>query len=322
MKKPSCLSVIILLLTFIVVFSCTKLFTHSSDDSLTKDSKLIQELKEYNKKYQAEHPKTKSLSWQRVTKIALDDIGGAYVGGKAGAKIGGYVGSYFGLPIYGAATGAAVGALAWGGFLSYIAYSTMIVNQPPASFDDLFNNVQVLAFRMMHEIEYSTTALPVQDSIYMGVLPDNDLVLPDDLEAPEYVGSSHNLFLDLSMAETTLPISDSSYFVVSDISRDIIQSDSLRIALQNYYEARMYGALFEEDNYPGSSVDDIVELFLQPYQMNVNSPAEVVSLANDYIAIIAASNELDEVQQTQVYSTLAVAVYTSYYWSDYYLIAE
>lgn len=205
MKKPSCLSVIFLLLTFIVLFSCTKLFTHSSDDSLTKDSKLIQELKEYNKKYQAEHPKTKSLSWQRVTKIALDDIGGAYVGGKAGAKIGGYVGSYF---------------------------------------------------------------------------------------------------------------------VVSEISRDIIQSDSLRIALQNYYEARMYGALFEEDNYPGSSVDDIVELFLQPYQMNVNSPAEVVSLANDYIAIIAASNELDEVQQTQVYSTLAVAVYTSYYWSDYYLIAE
>lgn len=324
MKKTNRLYACLCLLLFFALNSCSDIFTKNTKQPLadTEDSPLIQKLKNYNQQFQANHPNTKSLSWQRVTTIAMEDIGGAYVGGKTGGKIGGRIGSFFGQPIYGAAAGAAIGALAWGGFLSYLAYSTMIINQPPASFNDLYNNAQLLAFRMIHEVECPTPVLPSEDSVYTGHLLDEEIVLSDELEIPELVGASHNLLLDIALDDSNYQISDSSIFVVSDLARSIIQSDSLRIALQDYYEARMYGALFEEDIYPGSITDDIVEMFLQPYQTSVNNPSEVVSLANDYIAIIAASNELNDVEQTQVYSTLAVAVYTSYYWSDYYMIAE
>lgn len=324
--KKAIKTTVIALAGLLTVCACNERSSLPSNTESAKDQ-LISRLEKYNANLvQQNSPQTKSPNWRNLTVVAIADIKGALDGGKVGGKIGAKVGSFFGVPHYGALTGAFVGGIGWGAFMSYLVYD----DSPGTSYAD-FNTLyeqtmlaaaQAVLAREQLEVE------PLSDTLYCSfnnniadyTTCEEEFTLPEESEYCELVGMAHNEALEYAMAEEEFveeefvetPVITSVYDSLSPIASALLSCQEMKDSLWVLYQNHLQQSQIQTIS------DTIVDLFIEPYATATTNIDDVVALANDYVDMISESDALTEEEKSEVYSAISVAVYSTCFWSNYF----
>lgn len=296
---------LVALLLIIIPFSCSK--SMKQENGAGKQAELLSQLSSYNENFFAKHVATKG---KNVVVVALADARGAWSGGKAGFKIGGRIGSFLGSPHYGAATGALAGGLLWGAFQSYLAYEPE-GNQ--MSFEEFYRNtLPIAAVSLIERNDYSTEEYVAElDTITYNVggylVPSEQIELVGEFRENEIVGIGHNYALDVAIEKKhcAFEINSELRDKLSDIDKDILLS-------QEFFNA-FYEELTNSREHEANTSDAVFDSFMAIY--SVCGEEDVLTIANDYVEMISASQALSKDEESNIYSALSVAVNTAHYWS-------
>ena len=304
-------------LLFYLVFACTALFGLSScssqqeNDPISSESALLTELSRFNQSLLKSIPETR-LSKREFLEIATADVTGAFTGGEAGSSVGRKIGFFLGNPITGSVFGAAVGALAFGTYSSWLA-------SPDEPNDDSQYEAEDVDFETIINIydEYvglaETNEIAFEsEEVEEAVMLDEDLEEAVELEEEEMeVGMMHNILLaglegDLVEVETSF-ITRSSLDNDQQLEYNILHSSEM----ENVFNELCQNQAHFDNSLPSS----VMNLFSSIFQVFPENGNDVVYLINTYHRMVEQSNELSQDEKQWIYMGLAVSLYSFNYWN-------
>jgi len=313
----------------VFVVSCNKEEKQNERDYSQSD--LVLQLKGVNAELLSTRPQTK-ITGRQALNVALNDVGGAWVGGKVGLKIGAKIGTMLGSPIQGGSVGAFVGGVGYAAVKSWLAWPESEVTENP-SYDDMVHFEEAV----MRDYDAGSSLTDLFEDIDVisgedeGYIKGRIFVGMNTLEnvalstAELMVGEKHNLMLAYMQgkiapqAPTTYTRAPKREFP-GDVDpgmsaakrrllvKRIFQSDTMR---QEYDRMLSTESLGEDGTLPTL----VTSLFSDVFKEYPDSVEDVVYLINQYISIIDASDELTDDEKTWIKHGLSVSLYSYNYWS-------
>ena len=300
-------------MAFAVIFtSCTseenQSFEQQSATTLFTDSKLLQDLTNFNDSLLATSPNTR-LSLPRWARIAWADIKGAVAGGKGGAYIGGKIGLFLGSPHTGAVFGAAVGAIAVGGGSSLAkSRATRAVSNYDLTYKQA---VQICCHTLNEDLSINTNKITMSP-VASRKIDINDNIISNISLTPEQlnIGRMHNVIL--SVADGSATIDESNTTLYSDtLYTAIINSDEMN----ELYDETIVDAINEEQPPIDTKADYALKLFEEVFMQYAKDTTDAAYIINEYSKVINASDELSDEEKSWIMGGLSTALYSCNYWT-------
>lgn len=263
--------------------------------------------------------------WRKIKNLVQSDIAGAVEGASDGGKIGQEVGIECGKPERGETIGKIVGAII-GGFEASFGSKKKndgcgIVVVP--HFDETKTEYCKLRSEMSDEA--------VDDGGDCDVAKLDYLDLPIGAKSFEDVGRMHNKLLNKFLSRRSNKIAPNGLIVdtpvvddawsISPIEMSILDSEELEQSYNN-----LINDIFADNFHLGSGnycvgemVEDVIRLYYDildqiPDDGGLN---DVINITNQYIAVVAESDEISDEEKEVLYCAFAVGVYSYEYWSNY-----
>ena len=290
--------------------SCSNNAEYGSLESANKEavvtnSDLIKQLMSYNDSILNTRPKTRGA--KTFATVALNDVVGAYVGGKVGANIGSKVGTILGSPVQGCVFGAAVGAIGWGAWKSYRAYRrshtcsySIIVDNTFACVDKKFdaNSVRTLS----DTLTYEGVSLTKEE---------------------KNIGQAHNAVLDLALKNRKLGFTRAQQEELTNRTEEKEENSSMSVKMHNMCMSDEFIQSCTELNdsiingkfSPNDKANLIVKLFNNAFETSTDND-DVNKHVTKYKTLITSSTELSDDEKGWICKALATAVYSYNYWKE------
>lgn len=297
------------------VFDVTNDELETTKDKVIPLSVTIQKIDDINANLPEPTTDVNSRGILRDAYIVYNDVKYARKGARVGCRVGGFIGSLFG------GTGAAPGAIAGGivgGLIggiggSYVAYK---------------DSEDWEEFILPPEYVMDECASLEEDP--EACVAFDEIEVPDSIERIGYI---HNLALDaLINGESDFAfLSEEPPFLDKDdpgevdyhrvitftqFDKDVIASDDYRAF---YNQITQPGESSEEDITQITISDQVIDYYLDALA-KYTSPLDyktVVSITNQYIAVVNDSTELTDEDKNSLYIAFSVGVYSYKYWSNF-----
>lgn len=290
----------------------------SSTNFQSENSALVEALTAFNKKTLAETTTTRVSG--HTLDVIVEDIYGAYKGGKKGYQFGK---NFLDKRVTIACT-LLCGAI-YGGYRSYKAAPTYgdgknkfitvgedgFIDRKPIPFDSLKLTIYASAPNDVCKLNRNSVIL--KDSLaWQEVELDSKLLSSVNLTKEQLnIGQLHNIVL--ASMDGTLKVKNSYKSVESNdtIIKSVINSPEIE-KLYNVMGTEQESEYFNDsDPLP----DVIMKLFNEVFQGAANDYATVVRLINEYSEKIDKTDELSESQKASIKNGLATALYSFNYWN-------
>lgn len=287
-------------------------------------SKIIGEIQDVNNSFTASQGNIRSRGFLRGLAIVSADVIGAYEGSKVGGAIGAVVGSAFAGA--GAAPGAGVGALIGGAVGGIGSSYGMWCTTKGCGGIEAPSIPEVTSAYCSIKGDIESGRASEEGTAYVGCLN-----LPYYAVSIEELGVIHNGALDILRnqggdvimpfgLELDTPVAPAEEaYQLSALEMAVLDSDEF----VNYYNESA-ASIYEGDyNFVITSdstvADQIMKLYLEGMESIGDSGFQsVVDFTNEYIAIVANSSELLDIEKENLYAAFSVAVYSYLYWSENY----
>lgn len=311
-----------LILALAVFLSLAGVLTSCSNDETpvantnaveVKKSEILQQLQTINDSLNQNVEIPKSRGFWSGLYIVLRDAMGAHDGGKIGALTGAVIGSA--VEGVGAIPGAAIGRDV-GAVIGAIAYSHQAYKETCKGLELPITDLPYI----MGGYQEACTVTSDSDEV-----SDNILVLDDNFEN---IGRLHNKTLNylLDNVNKLMPLGDDWEIpegpeiledpVFSAFELAVLESDEYVSAFNHGVASITGDDIITSD---GTLPNDILVLYfdaINNFDLN-GYHTEIVNVTNQYLEIISSNNELTEDEKNQLYITLAVAVYSYDFWSNF-----
>ncbi len=245
-----------------------------------------------------------SSSVSRFLSIAIADAVGAYRYAKYGARIGALLGPK------GATAGAIIGGVAGGAGYSYVEYNKRKSTRVTV------DSVNMLSFRDFGTagiLGNHSTDNPFNDP-YSQFLNRNRLKFPPRFRNCERVGWEHNYVLN-AYSEEGVRLNCIPMDSLSEEEQLVMQSDELNQCFMSDVEKIANGEM-DFLHMGDEKSDRVMSLFLELYNSYPENEADIVTIINDYAAMIADSDEITDEEKEQILGGLSVALYSYQYWIE------
>lgn len=287
-------------------------------------SKIIGEIQDVNNSFTASQGNIRSRGSRGGASITSADIKGAYRGYKIGAKIGSFIGSFFG-------GGGASAGKGIGGFIGGAAGGIS------SSYNEWKRLTGCGGIEAPSIPEVTSAYCSIKGDIESGRASEEGTAYVGCLNLPYYavsieeLGVIHNGALDILRnqggdvimpfgIELDTPVAPAEEaYQLSALEMAVLDSDEF----VNYYNESA-ASIYEDDyNFVITSdstvADQIMKLYLDGMESIGDSGFQsVVDFTNEYIAIVANSGELLDIEKENLYAAFSVAVYSYLYWSENY----
>lgn len=263
--------------------------------------------------------------WRKIINFVQSDIEGAVVGAIEGGQVGLAVGAFVGTPEIGGIAGVILGGTINGFISSYSASKRHdgcgIVVVPPI--DETKMEYCKLRSEMSDEA--------VDDGGDCDVAKLDYLDLPIGAKSIEDVGRIHNKLLNKFLSRRSNKIAPNGLIVetpvvddawsISPIEMSILDSEELE---QSYND--LVNDIFADNFHLGSGnycvgemVEDVIRLYYDILDQipDYGGLNDVINITNQYIAVVAESDEISDEEKEVLYCAFAVGVYSYEYWSNY-----
>lgn len=302
--------------------SCRKEKQSTNQNSFS-DSSMLSELKTLNDSIFMNHVQTKSArSWF----VASMDVVGIFNGSSDGGNIGFWAGLALGNPAAGKVIGSMVGGLLYGAAYSYIAYAgTSSCN---GNAEDLYNLTvnTLIASQQLDRIfieNSETVDSNEQYATYCEAEFDNSLAIdvPTEFSNAEFVANGHNIAL-ASMLQNDYVISsmESSNEDVS-LALNILLSEELKNKFQEDF-TKLFSNGISYETLRDTKASETIDLYLQVFELTADDVDSTVDISNKYIDVIDKADELTIDEKMCVFSSLAVAAYSTDFWIAHFQTVE
>ena len=275
----------------------------------------IDRLKSFNDSIVSTRPTTRGWSKKQWVNVVIADVSGAWAGGKAGAWIGGKVGTFMGNPATGTVFGAALGAIAVGGFNSWRSSPNYVVSSSEDSFDKILENTDII-FHDNNNINLDNVVCLSENA--KGKIDLNPQVLSKVTLSPEQlnIGKAHNILL--SSLDGSVEIKNND--VISKKYRKAIgDRDSICELKKSILESEDFKALGNlkiSKNSADSKLEHALLLFEEVFDEYVSDNTDMVYIINKYKSVLSSAEELNEEEKNLIFGALATALYSFNYWNS------
>lgn len=263
--------------------------------------------------------------WKKIKNIVQSDIEGAVFGAIEGGQVGLAVGAFVGAPEVGGIAGVILGGTINGFISSYSASKRNdgcgIVVVP--HIDETKMEYCKLRSEMSDEA--------VDDGGDCDVAKLDYLDLPIGAKSFEDVGRMHNKLLNKFLSRRSNKIAPNGLIVdtpvvddawsISPIEMSILDSEELEQSYNN-----LINDIFADNFHLGSGnycvgemVEDVIRLYYDILDQIPDDGGlyDVINITNQYIAVVAESDEISDEEKEVLYCAFAVGVYSYEYWSNY-----
>lgn len=319
------------ILAGIVLISCSQNddYTPNNESSpLEKESEILQQLTLLNDSVRLSFGIASNESKSRGIKdniVSQSDVRGSYYGSKFGGTIGRAIGTLFGSASKGEEKGAKIGGDLIGAAASLVA--ALIIDDGCLVHAPDINIMKIAYCQVENDIYRDNESGGETDVAYVDILD-----LPDGLGSIENIGRIHNGMLDwLSMHDISggvMPYTliDNDFVGVelvdlSPMEAAIVDSEEFVECYNEVAESILAGDFGMDSFIDGelTIADEVMKLYLEAMG---NFPAngallELISLTNQYIALVAASDDMGDDEKQNLYEAFSVGVYSYMYWSTH-----
>lgn len=311
-----------LIICSILLSSCAKEKQTMNHDTYA-ESKMLSELKTLNDSIRVNYPETKSA---RGWFVAASDVIGIHNGSSDGGTLGFWVGTVFGNPLAGKVIGTMVGGLLYGAAYSYIAYDRTSGNI--MNVDDLYNLTvnSMIATQQLDILLSNKYQIIAEDNNSLPANEDDELAsavdVPANFSDAEFVADGHNLILGDMLYNDSQPISSVE---ISEEERslalDILLSEDLKNKFKEDF-SKIFNSGISYETLRDTKSAAAINLFLEVFELTADDLESVTEISNEYINIIEQAEELSDDEKMSVYSSLAVATYSTDFWINHFQTLE